>query len=347
MGREQRFYRRGTGDPERLSHNGTLCVHIEVGGALMAKGTLHLNVEFSAVADEEGKFGRLAKLLGLADADHARGKCEHLWVACTRRGESDLPQWLVEQVLGEHGPGALKESGLASWAGGRGDSKTRRMRIGGAQKHCLWMVGDQEAKTEQRRKGGKTRADEASRQLDGKFAPAGDQHPAEHPAQSSSSEISTATEGEEDPRPAVASPTPGQTELPGSAAARPASRSRKPSKPTETERAIALAVLAKLGARNGTRYSGTDAHVELITGRLREGYSEHDLVAIAAERELAWRDKPEMRQYLTPETLWGPRKIQQYIDAARTRFPAVARPARIEAVSDEPWLGGFSAAVTG
>lgn len=156
----------------------------------MAKGTLHLNVELSAVADEEGKFGRLATLLGLADADHARGKCEHLWVACTRRGEADLPQWLVEQVLGEKGPAALVEAELASWGRGRGDSKTRRLRIGGAQKHCLWMATDQEAKHEQRSKGGKSQASQSSRQLDGKFAP----RPAEHPAQSSSSEITSASE---------------------------------------------------------------------------------------------------------------------------------------------------------
>lgn len=149
----------------------------------MAKGTIHLNVEFSAVADEEGKFGRLAVLLGLADADHARGKCEHLWVACTRRGEADLPQWLVEQVLGAAGPDALVEAELASWAGGRGDSKTRRMRIGGAEKHCLWMAGDQAAKTEQSRKGGKSRAATASR--------AGGRFTSDSPAQTSPSEISS------------------------------------------------------------------------------------------------------------------------------------------------------------
>jgi len=157
----------------------------------MARGSLHLNVEFSAVADEEGKFARLAKLLGLADADHARGKCEHLWVACTRRGEADLPQWLVEQILGERGPEALIESELASWAAGRGDSKTRRLRIGGAAKHCMWMSSsDDQLKREQRSKGGKTRADTSSRQLDGTFAP----NPAEHPAPSSSSEISSESE---------------------------------------------------------------------------------------------------------------------------------------------------------
>jgi hypothetical protein len=151
----------------------------------MAKGTLHLNVEFSAVADEEGKFGRLAKLLGLADADHARGRCEHLWVACTRRGESELPQWLVEQVLGELGPDALVQAELAAWAGGRGDSTTRRMRIGGAAKHCLWMFPPG-PNSEQSSKGGKTRASTSSRSA-GRFV-------ANHQPITSPSEISSASE---------------------------------------------------------------------------------------------------------------------------------------------------------
>lgn len=160
----------------------------------MASGTLHLNVEFSAVTDEEGKFARLAVLLGLADGDHARGKCEHLWLACTRRGESDLPQWLVEQVLGERGPEALIEAELASRAGGRGDSSTRRIRIGGAEKHCLWMVRDQAAKQGQSSKGGKTRAATASR-AGGRFTRGpGD----DSPAQTSPSEISSASDLPED-----------------------------------------------------------------------------------------------------------------------------------------------------
>lgn len=180
----------------------------------MAKGTIHLNVELSAVADEEGKFGRLATLLGLADADHARGKCEHLWVACTRRGEADLPQWLVEQILGERGPEALIEAELATWSAGRGDSSCRRLKIGGAAKHCLWMSSSKiQLEHEQRSKGGKSRAKTSSRQLDGTFAPAGDNHPADHPAQSSSSEIATKISPEVPPArdPAVpsTSPTPG------------------------------------------------------------------------------------------------------------------------------------------
>jgi hypothetical protein len=178
----------------------------------MAKGVLHLNVEFSAVADEEGKFARLATLLGLADADHARGKCEHLWVACTRRGESDLPQWLVEQLLGERGPEALIEAELGSWSAGRGDSKTRRINIGGAAKHCLWLSSSKDQlKREQRSKGGETRAKTSSRQLDGTFAP----RPAEHPAPSSSSASELLPEDLTPARdPAVPSPVPESTNPP-------------------------------------------------------------------------------------------------------------------------------------
>lgn len=118
-----------------------------------------LDVEFGAVSDVEGKFARLAQLLGLADADHARGKVEHLWMACTTRGEPDLPLWLVEKHLGAGGAGALVEAELGSWGAGRGDSDTRRVTIAGAEKRCLWMRRDRE----QSSKGGKSRAATASR----------------------------------------------------------------------------------------------------------------------------------------------------------------------------------------
>jgi hypothetical protein len=116
-----------------------------------------INVDVEAFSDP--RFGRLAALLGLADADHARSKVEHLWMACTLRGENALPQWLVEQHLGAQGPAALIESELARWAGGRGDSKTRRLYIRGSSKRTGWYKQNQE----QSSKGGKARAAKASR----------------------------------------------------------------------------------------------------------------------------------------------------------------------------------------
>jgi hypothetical protein len=135
-----------------------------------------LDVEFEAVSDADGRFAHLARLLGLADADHARGKVEHLWMACTTRGEAELPQWLVDQHLGPGGAAALVEAELGRWGRGRGDSTTRRVYVAGAKKRCLWMRKNQE----QAAKGGKARADNASR-VAGKFAPA-DTSPENAPA---------------------------------------------------------------------------------------------------------------------------------------------------------------------
>jgi hypothetical protein len=136
-----------------------------------------INVDIEAFTDP--RFGQLAKLLGLADADHARSKVEYLWMACTLRGETELPAWLVEHHLGEIGPDALVSSELARWGAGRGDSNTRRLVIRGASKRTEWL----REKQEQSSKGGKARAATASR-ADGRFTrtaglPAGDAPPAE------------------------------------------------------------------------------------------------------------------------------------------------------------------------
>jgi hypothetical protein len=92
---------------------------------------------------------------------------------------------------------------------------------------------------------------------------------------------------------------------------------------TESERQTAIRVLGKLSERNGVQYQGTDAHLRLIVRQLRDGRSELDLrkvIAFCAEPiergGKGWEDDPKMRQYLTPETLFGPESIQRYVDAA-------------------------------
>jgi len=101
---------------------------------------------------------------------------------------------------------------------------------------------------------------------------------------------------------------------------------------TEVERESAMRVLSKLSERNGVQYQGSVAHLRLIIGRLREGRSELDLrkvIAFCAEPQSkggkGWEDDEKMRQYLTPETLFGPETIQRYIDAALS-FAAKAYP---------------------
>lgn len=116
-------------------------------------------INVDGIAFTDPRFIRLAQLLALADADHARAKVEWLWLDCTTRGETALPQWLVEQRLGPRGPEALIESELARWSTGRGDTRTRRLYIRGATERALWR----ETLREQSSKGGKARASGASR----------------------------------------------------------------------------------------------------------------------------------------------------------------------------------------
>lgn len=100
------------------------------------------------------------------------------------------------------------------------------------------------------------------------------------------------------------------------------SRKAKPSEPTSDERASALFVLRKLTDRSGVRYSGTAEHVRLIVAQLRNGVTEADLRKVIGycACELEWQDNPEMAKYLRPETLFGPKTISKYLDAARDWF---------------------------
>lgn len=130
-------------------------------------------------------------------------------------------------------------------------------------------------------------------------------------------------------------------------------RPKKPkaSEPTPAELASVRVVLDKLEAQNEVAYTGAKAHVSIIVARLREGYTERDLRHVIGycAHELDWLNKPKMRPYLRPETLFGPENISKYIDAARAWVkkngldlpePEVTAP-RIDESEVEPlWMGG-------
>lgn len=92
----------------------------------------------------------------------------------------------------------------------------------------------------------------------------------------------------------------------------------KPNEPTEAELASVRAVLGKLTERTGIAYRGSQEHTRLIVARMRDGASELDLRKVIqyCAVELGWLDKPEMVAFLRPETLFGPKTISRYLDAA-------------------------------
>lgn len=112
----------------------------------------------------DGRFGRVAKLLGLADGDHARGKIEHLWHDCYERGTDQLPEWLVEERLGPGSAQYLVDCSLAEFTSTSPAVAGRSLVIAGADTTVL----PRSKLHKQRTSAGKQRAQTASRN-GGKF----------------------------------------------------------------------------------------------------------------------------------------------------------------------------------
>lgn len=89
---------------------------------------------------------------------------------------------------------------------------------------------------------------------------------------------------------------------------------------TPAELATARLVLDKLGAENGVTYRMADGHVRLVVHHLRDGKTEGDLRAVVAHCAGLKRFQGDGREYLTPETLFGVKTIDRYLDDARTKY---------------------------
>lgn len=97
-----------------------------------------------------------------------------------------------------------------------------------------------------------------------------------------------------------------------------------------------MRVLAAITERTGVAYQGSEHHLRLIAGRIREGTATYrDLRSVVAfcwaKSGLNWREKLDgqgnpMAVNLKPETLFGPEGIHRYLDPARHWFETVARP---------------------
>lgn len=89
-----------------------------------------VRIEGEALAD--GRYDRLARVAGLADADHARGKMVRLWHQCTIEKRYVLPETDVETVLGVSGVDALVEANL-------GERVSGGVRIRGTKGRIEWL----------------------------------------------------------------------------------------------------------------------------------------------------------------------------------------------------------------
>lgn len=261
-----------------------------------------MRIESQAFNDE--RFAELAERCGLADADHARGKMARLWYQCTILNTYEIGNQMVSRVLGSGGVDALIASGLGEKSG------RDHIRIKGTAGRIEWL----NTLRENGRKGGRPRKDGQSTKPEGYpiGKPEGfdlENQKGNQPDNPLTLTIATALTRSKNP-------------IVPSAGRKPRPQKAKPSDPTEVERASVRAVLEKLEAQNGIFYQGSAEHTRLITARLREGLTEMDLRKVIGycALELDWKSKPEMAPYLRPETLFGPKTIARYIDAARAWF---------------------------
>lgn len=273
-----------------------------------------VRIEDEAFSDS--RYVELAAYAGLADADHARSKMEHLWRQCTIENTYWLPGSVVRHYLGPNGVDAIVRARLGEIE----DSDLVRIR--GTKGRTEWL---NDARNNGR-KGG--------RPVGKRKKPYGYRDPKPYGSENHNPlslapdlSLAMATDPEKTPVVPKGDSDP-LVEFKRSVDAKTSERRRrkaKPSEPSEDEAAIALRVLARLGERNGVSYSGSEAHVRLIVARLRDGVSEMELRAVAgycasskASGGMGWLEHDAMRNYLRPETLFGPQTIQRYLDSART-----------------------------
>lgn len=98
----------------------------------------------------------------------------------------------------------------------------------------------------------------------------------------------------------------------------------------------AIVVLQHLNQVSGSRYQKSKTSLENIRARLREGYSVSDLQLVIDLKHEHWNGNDEQYQYMRPETLFGPKKFEGYLQSG-IRWEKKGRPAREEWDKNREW----------
>lgn len=78
----------------------------------------------------------------------------------------------------------------------------------------------------------------------------------------------------------------------------------------------AAQIIDYLNAKTGRKYRAkTATTAKAINARLEDGYTVADFFAVIDNRVAAWLHKPEMAEYLRPETLFRPAHFESYLNA--------------------------------
>ncbi|HFQ9323406.1 TPA: conserved phage C-terminal domain-containing protein [Escherichia coli] len=89
----------------------------------------------------------------------------------------------------------------------------------------------------------------------------------------------------------------------------------------------AILVLNHLNLVSGSRYQKSKTSLENIRARLREGYTVGELQLVIDLKHEHWNGNDVQYQYMRPETLFGPKKFEGYLQSG-IRWDKKGRPPR-------------------
>jgi hypothetical protein len=299
----------------------------------MARGVPNNTIHGGVWGDPD--FQLLARALGLDRPADAIGRFAHLEHHCLTRQTTVVTKRMADLIMGEGGAEALVALGLASEVEGG-------IELGGrtAEKVQQWIGVRDRA-----RAGGHARHEQAkesgSRSPTGRFRSDADNDSSQTPAddqqtgQPETSESTSLNQHSSSASPsASASPRPEAEKNPPLPPKGGRARKAGKGQLTPEERELGLRILAAMTERNGVPYQGSEPHLKLIAGRMRDGVSYRDLRSVVAycwhKTGLGWGDRVDgkgepMRRNMRPETLFGPEGIHRYLDPARDWFEREVR----------------------
>lgn len=247
-------------------------------------------VKIAAKVHADLRFDRLAALANLATRWDAIGRMIPIWNTCTENGSPEIEAEIVDRLFGaEKIAEKIVTVGLAK-------QQKDRLEIAGFHEHCAWL--------KETREGGK------AGKLHGKKGG--------RPPSLKGKKIKTPRGVIENNPSAIIN-----YQLPVisySLSFFPESGSgsdlRKELVSGEGPAPLALACLAKI---TGVGYGGNKKHLQLVENLVESGVPVDDVIRIAefCAYGKGWLRDEKMREYLRPETLWGPESHAKYLDAAK------------------------------
>ncbi|MDR7707096.1 conserved phage C-terminal domain-containing protein [Riemerella anatipestifer] len=77
-------------------------------------------------------------------------------------------------------------------------------------------------------------------------------------------------------------------------------------------------LLKKFNEITGQRFRETKANLSGISARLKDGYTEQEIIEVIQVKTLEWKNNPTMSVHLNPVTIFRPSNFDKYVNQVMT-----------------------------